>query len=64
MKVAVVDLGTNSARLLLAGVEGGRVRDVVRCRETFQREILTAVCHRVQCGQRPRLGRILCGVLQ
>jgi exopolyphosphatase/guanosine-5'-triphosphate,3'-diphosphate pyrophosphatase len=30
MKVAVVDLGTNSARLLLAGVEGGRVRDVVR----------------------------------
>ncbi len=30
MKVAVVDLGTNSARLLLARVEGGRVSDVVR----------------------------------
>ena len=30
MKVAVVDLGTNSARLLLAHVEDGRVRDVVR----------------------------------
>jgi exopolyphosphatase/guanosine-5'-triphosphate,3'-diphosphate pyrophosphatase len=30
MKVAVVDLGTNSARLLLARVEDGRVRDVVR----------------------------------
>ncbi len=30
MRVAVVDLGTNSARLLLATVEGGHVRDVVR----------------------------------
>jgi len=30
VKVAVVDLGTNSARLLLAHVEDGRVRDVVR----------------------------------
>ena len=30
MKVAVIDLGTNSARLLLADVAAGRVRDVVR----------------------------------
>ncbi len=30
MKVAVVDLGTNSVRLLLAAVEDGRVRDVER----------------------------------
>ncbi|MGD0996783.1 MAG: hypothetical protein ABR941_00490 [Thermoleophilia bacterium] len=30
MRVAVVDVGTNSVRLLLASVEGGRVHDVVR----------------------------------
>ena len=30
VKVAVVDLGTNSVRLLLARVEGGRVHDIVR----------------------------------
>jgi len=30
MKVAVVDMGTNSVRLLLAAVDGGRVRDVER----------------------------------
>ena len=30
MKVAVVDLGTNSARLLLARVDGGLVSDIVR----------------------------------
>ena len=30
MRVAVVDLGTNSTRLLVADVEGGRVREVAR----------------------------------